>query len=73
MNELKGYFVTLKTGRFSKRSWLEDYAGIRLTPKFKVKYHETVGPITRLITDKGSYVYTEEARNYLHLFKSGSF
>lgn len=73
MIEQKDYWVTLKTGRFSKRHWLEDYEGTRLTPKFQLKYHETVGPITRLTTNKGSYVYTQNGPKYLYSYKHDGF
>lgn len=56
--------LTLKTSQLTNRSWLVDSQGKRRSEKFMLKHQESADVIIRLITDKGSILYSEYDIDY---------
>ncbi len=57
--------VTLKTSPTTKKSWLVDGDGVRLSERFKLKCQQRTGALTLITTDKGSILYSKYSRDYI--------
>lgn len=49
--------IRMVTSRLTRRSWLENVQGKRITPKFKLKFKHECGDFVILDTDKAEYIY----------------
>ena len=65
--------LTLKTSRLTNRSWLVNNQGKRCSEKFRIKYLDAADVVIRLITDKGSILYSIYSVDYKKLGREDGF